>query len=63
MTQEAKPLEDYPPILTFAHLREILGVSRPTLYKMIARHQLIVRHLGPRRVGFSKAEVKAQFGL
>lgn len=65
MKEEVKRIDiaDFPPMLTFKHLMEILGVSKPTLYKLIARGQLTPRHLGPHRVGFSKREVQAQFGL
>lgn len=56
-------IADYPPMLSFKHLTQILGVSKPTLYLLIGRGQLTPRRLGPRRVGFSKKEVQAQFGL
>ncbi len=58
-----KSLEAYGPVLTYRDLEAILGVSRKTLYLLIGRGQLTPRHLGPRRVGFSKREVVAQFGL
>lgn len=50
-------------MVTYKDLTAILGVSRPTLYKMVGRGQLNPRRLGPRRVGFSIKEVKASFGL
>lgn len=60
---EVKGLDEYGPVLTYKDLEKVLGVSRKTLYLLIGRGQLTPRHLGPRRIGFSKREVIAQFGL
>ena len=61
--KERKDLDAYGPTLTFKEVAEILGVSKPTIYTMIHRGQLTPRRLGATRVGFSKREVVAQFGL